>query len=482
MTRALPALAILVVLALAPAAQAQEDVVDRAITALRSDPVYVDQSAERKISEADADRLRQAIRAKGAAPLYIAMLPGGAVGGTGGADGVVRRLREEVGRPGTYAVVAGDRFRALSDDPKVDTGIAPRQATQRVRGARRRRRPRGRDAARLHRPHGRGPRRAGTPTRRRPPGSRRRCSCCSPGRRRAGAQAAPPAARAPGGDGRAEGERPRRPGRARRRHPRARPRRRARRHRPGAEGRLRAGRGLLRPGEHAGGRWPRPRATWPPSRPRSRRAASRWRRPRRAPRVGRCPSGGRRASSTRATARRPATSSGRRRAARARPVPACEADALRVEEGEEPESRSVVVDGERRPYWDAGPAYAPMAGGYFGDGLLPGLVIGTALSGGFSTGGAARAAGAGRGRLRRRQFRRGWRRLRSATSAAAAGGGGTPAAATSAGRRRCGFGGRRRLRRRRRRVARPPADGAGQRPASSEGRPTAPVTAPADRI
>ena len=62
-----------------------------------------------------------------------------------------------------------------------------------------------------------------------------------------------------------------------------------------------------------------------------------------------------------------------------RDVPACEADAQRVERGEDPEAREVLVGGRRRPYWDAGPAYAPFAGGMWGSGLFPGLAIGTLL-------------------------------------------------------------------------------------------------------
>ena len=162
MTRALTALAVLLGLVLVPAARAQEDVVDRAITALRSDPVYVDASAERKISDGDAGRLRSAIRDNGAGPMFMAILPGGAVGGTGGAVEVLNRLREGVGREGTYAVVAGDRFRALSDDPEVKRGVAPAQATKAFEehggdG-------RDRDAGRLHRADRRGARRAATPT------------------------------------------------------------------------------------------------------------------------------------------------------------------------------------------------------------------------------------------------------------------------------------------------------------------------------
>ncbi|MFI7234970.1 hypothetical protein [Streptomyces cyaneofuscatus] len=63
-----------------------------------------------------------------------------------------------------------------------------------------------------------------------------------------------------------------------------------------------------------------------------------------------------------------------------REVPVCGADEIRVTRGEDPMSRTVDVgDGNRRPYWEAGPAYGPWAGGYFGGGLLPGLLVGTML-------------------------------------------------------------------------------------------------------
>jgi hypothetical protein len=77
-----------------------------------------------------------------------------------------------------------------------------------------------------------------------------------------------------------------------------------------------------------------------------------------------------------------------------RSVPACQADAQRVLSGEIPDSRMVYADGQHRPYWDAGPAYVPYAGGYYsgfgGFDMLGGLLLGTALgsmlSGGFGGG------------------------------------------------------------------------------------------------
>ncbi len=65
--------------------------------------------------------------------------------------------------------------------------------------------------------------------------------------------------------------------------------------------------------------------------------------------------------------------------AAARPVPACAADANLLAAGEEPMARTVETARGRQPYWNAGPVYAPWAGGYFGGGLLPGLLVGTML-------------------------------------------------------------------------------------------------------
>ncbi|MCX2181665.1 hypothetical protein KV205_14155 [Streptomyces sp. SKN60] len=68
-----------------------------------------------------------------------------------------------------------------------------------------------------------------------------------------------------------------------------------------------------------------------------------------------------------------------------REVPVCAADAARLDDGRDPQARTVDTDGGRRPYWEAGPAYGPWAGGYFGGGLLPGLLVGTMLGSMLST-------------------------------------------------------------------------------------------------
>lgn len=69
-----------------------------------------------------------------------------------------------------------------------------------------------------------------------------------------------------------------------------------------------------------------------------------------------------------------------------REVPACAADAEAVERGFDPQMREVVVNGQRRPYWDAGPAYQPYAYGYyggFGGDLMTGMLVGTMLGSSF---------------------------------------------------------------------------------------------------
>jgi hypothetical protein len=72
-----------------------------------------------------------------------------------------------------------------------------------------------------------------------------------------------------------------------------------------------------------------------------------------------------------------------------RMVPACAADAQRIHDGLEPESRQVLAGagGRMTPYWNAPGYYGPWAGGYFGGfpmgGLFTGLLIGSFLGGGW---------------------------------------------------------------------------------------------------
>ncbi|HWC69414.1 MAG TPA: hypothetical protein VG478_15205 [Acidimicrobiales bacterium] len=102
------------VLAVASQAAASTTTLDEVATALRSDPVFVDPDSEQAISDDAAQDLREDIR-NGGTPVFVAIVPGTTVAEVGGdPNDVVRTIAETVRLPGTYAVVAGDSFRAGS--------------------------------------------------------------------------------------------------------------------------------------------------------------------------------------------------------------------------------------------------------------------------------------------------------------------------------------------------------------------------------
>src|SRR5215213_3356027 len=108
--RRLSLLTLLMLLALAPSAQAGE-IIDRAAQALADDPVYVDPDAEKSISAGEADQIRSRISDRQAGPMYVAILPNAAKQEAGGSvGGVASALHDALGRDGTYAVVAGSSF------------------------------------------------------------------------------------------------------------------------------------------------------------------------------------------------------------------------------------------------------------------------------------------------------------------------------------------------------------------------------------
>jgi hypothetical protein len=122
------ALVVLCLLTFAPAAWAGP-ILDRAATALGNDPVYVDPGAEKTITAAQADALRREIETKGHGPIYIAVLPTAALNEAGGdAVGIADALHRQLGARGVYAVVAGGHFRAESTD--LRSGQAGKLATQ----------------------------------------------------------------------------------------------------------------------------------------------------------------------------------------------------------------------------------------------------------------------------------------------------------------------------------------------------------------
>jgi hypothetical protein len=62
-----------------------------------------------------------------------------------------------------------------------------------------------------------------------------------------------------------------------------------------------------------------------------------------------------------------------------RAVPACQMDMFQVGQGVQPSVRTVQTQYGPQPYYNAGPAYGPWAGGYFGGGVLPALMVGTLM-------------------------------------------------------------------------------------------------------
>ena len=124
----LPASAFAAALVLVPGARAGP-IIDRAVAALHSGPVYVDPTAELAPSAADQGRLRQKIDSAGAGPVYIAILPNAAELEAGGSpDGVLQAIHDGLGLKGTYAAVIGTHFRAGSDGV-LPQGVAGRLAS-----------------------------------------------------------------------------------------------------------------------------------------------------------------------------------------------------------------------------------------------------------------------------------------------------------------------------------------------------------------
>ena len=81
--------------------------VDRTAGNLRDDPLYVNPSARPTLSLPDQERIRARLAVVGT-PVYVAILPGQALGEAGGdADRLAALVAASVGRPGTYLVVAG---------------------------------------------------------------------------------------------------------------------------------------------------------------------------------------------------------------------------------------------------------------------------------------------------------------------------------------------------------------------------------------
>jgi hypothetical protein len=109
-------------LAAAPAAAARY--VDAAADGLRADHVYVDQGAAAIVAEEDAVGLRDAV-AEAGTPIYIAVLPA-AARQEAGEDTVMlaQRIAAKVAQPGAYMVIAGNQWAAGSAGGTLPEGRA----------------------------------------------------------------------------------------------------------------------------------------------------------------------------------------------------------------------------------------------------------------------------------------------------------------------------------------------------------------------
>jgi FlaG/FlaF family flagellin (archaellin) len=371
------------VLVAAPAAYAQ-DRIAAAAESLRSDPVYVDPDAERAISDSQARRLREAIVREDAGPLYTAILPAAAAGEAGGdPDAALLELARGVEEPGTYALIVGDSFRAAATEGVLPGGMAGELAARSLEAERG-----GGTAAVL----GDFVRRVGQARAGEIEGSESGEGGGFPGvlllvllavplalfglsrrRRRKQEEAEFAQVRevarddvvALGDDIRSldidmemedvDPEAKQHYGIAVERYTQA----------SEALDRARRPEDVQHVTELLEeGRWAMEAAR---AEMEGRQAPERrppcFFDPRHGPSVTDvewAPPGG-----------------------QPRPVPACAADAVRIQEGQDPDARRVSVNGELVPYWQAGPAFAPWAGGFFGAGLLPGLFIGSVLGGAF---------------------------------------------------------------------------------------------------
>jgi hypothetical protein len=386
-----------ILLVAAPAsAQVTTGAIEEAAGALRSSPVYVDPDAERALSEAEVDGLRETIRRRGAGPMYIAVLPGSAADEAGGdASAALREIALGVREPGTYAAVIGDSFRAGATGgvlPEGEAGSLATQALEAKGGA-------GTTAVLEDFIRRVGQVRTGGGT-----GGDDSSGGGFPGavlfallaipaalfgwsrwrrRRREQEELAQvkQVARddviALGEDIRAldidmempavDPEAKEHYGLAVERYTQA----------EEAFDRARTPRDVQPVTELLEeGRWAMEAARAEmEGRPAPERRPPCFFDPRHGPSVTDvewAPPGG-----------------------QPRLVPACAADAVRIQDGQDPDTRRVPVNGELVPYWQAGPAFGPWAGGFFGGGLLPGLFIGSMLGGGFGVPAEAEGADVG---------------------------------------------------------------------------------------
>jgi hypothetical protein len=386
MRRGLPLVALLLLLALPAPAQAGE-LIDRAVEGLQSDNVYVDPEADPGLTEAQADGLRNRIVDDRAGPMYVVVAPR-AISGEAGGDptAALREIGRTLQRPGTYVIAAGRSVRALASAGILDRGEAGQLAAEAVEAGRP-----NLDAILLDFVDRVGEARTGGEG--------------DDGQGSAAGGLVLLGLLGAGGAALYVGRR----------------RRRARDAAEFEEAKRNARDDLVALGDdiraldldvQMPGVEAQAKADYDHAVARYTEAEERWelaRRPEDLAPVAEALEEGRWAMAS-AKARLAGDTPPERRPpcffdprhgpssrdvlwsppfGQERLVPACEADAQRVERGEDPQAREVEWGGRRVPYWQAGPAYAPFAGGFFGGfggGLLPGLLIGSMLGSAMAPG------------------------------------------------------------------------------------------------
>jgi hypothetical protein len=131
-------LLLLLVGALTVPATAGAQVIERAADELGSDNVYVDPSAEAALTSEEEERIKRLIADRDAGPLYVAVLPSTALAEAGGSiEGVGRELVSAFQRDGVYALAVGRRFTAgTAGETGLAAGTAARLADDALRNGR----------------------------------------------------------------------------------------------------------------------------------------------------------------------------------------------------------------------------------------------------------------------------------------------------------------------------------------------------------
>ena len=126
----------LLILLLLPATAHAGELIDRAVTGLESDNVYVDPDADPSLSPAEADALRDRIASAGAAPMFVVVAPERIRAEAGGDPALaLREIVNGVRKSGTYAIVAGRTLRAGATEGVLPQGAAGRAADDAIAAA-----------------------------------------------------------------------------------------------------------------------------------------------------------------------------------------------------------------------------------------------------------------------------------------------------------------------------------------------------------